>query len=232
MTVYADLCVCKIYENRHMWYSMAYRIVKDRKTGNSIVVPKVTKFVYKAKLQNVIDQNTLVESETQNTDVEIEIASLPEHNFEEQIEKQNEQFICQDWGFTFVPTSRANKIKKIDQIVDILETQNSDTIEIAQLPENVLQETENKEKENPKQQPEKLIFKCHRCHKVLDSAFDLKLHLTRLHDTDQEFEKKLNDFQSLPEASLYRCLKCSFRTNASDQMISHHVEKHVTILQQ
>ena len=39
-------------------------------------------------------------------------------------------------------------------------------------------------------------------------------------------------FQSLPEASLYRCLKCSFRTNASDQMISHHVEKHVTILQQ
>ena len=95
------------------------------------------------------------------------------------------------------------------------------------LPKTV-QETENKEKENPK----KLIFKCHRCHKVLDSAFDLKLHLTRLHDTDQEFEKKLNDFQSLPEASLYRCLKCSFRTNASDQMISHHVEKHVTILQQ
>ena len=128
--------------------------------------------------------------------------------------------------------SLAHTNKKIAQkIVEIPETQNSDTIEIAQLPENVVQETENKEKENPKQQ-QKLIFKCHRCHKVLDSAFDLKLHLTRLHDTDQEFEKKLNDFQSLPEASLYRCLKCSFRTNASDQMISHHVEKHVTILQQ
>ena len=206
---------------------MAYRIVKDNKTGNSIVVPKVTKFVYKAKLQNHIDQNPKLvkKSETQNTDVEIEIASLRENDVEEQIEKQ--KFECQDWGFNVVPTL-ANKIKKIDQIVEI-ETQNSNTIEIAQLPENVVQETENKEKKNLQK---KLVFKCHRCHKVLDSAFDLKLHLTRSHDTDQEFEKKLNDFQSLPEASLFRCLKCSFRTNASDQMISHHVEKHVTILQQ
>ena len=210
---------------------MAYRIVKDNKTGNSIVVPKVTKFVYKAKLLNHIDQNILLEkSETQNTDVEIEIVSLPENTVvQEPIENQNENpkqqiFKCQEWGFNFVPTLAHIATKKIGpKIVQQIETQKS-------LPETV-QETENKEKENPKQQ-KKLIFKCHRCHKVLDSAFDLKLHLTRLHDTDQEFEKKLNDFQSLPEASLYRCLKCSFRTNASDQMISHHVEKHVTILQQ
>jgi transposase-like protein len=210
---------------------MAYRIVKDDKTGNSIVVPKVTKFVYKAKLLNHIDQNKLLEkSETQNTDVEIEIVSLPENTVvQEPTEKQKENskqqiFKCQEWGFNFdVPTLAHIATKKIDPKIVQIETQKS-------LPETV-QETENKEKENPKQQ-KRLIFKCHRCHKVLDSAFDLKLHLTRSHDTDQEFEKKLNDFQSLPEASLFRCLKCSFRTNASDQMISHHVEKHVTILQQ
>ena len=211
---------------------MAYRIVKDKKTGNSIVVPKVTKFVYKAKLLNHIDQNSKLvkKSETQNTDVEIEIVSLPENTVvQEPIEKQKKNpkqliFKCQEWGFNFVPTLPHIATKKIDPKIVQIETQKS-------LPETV-QETENKEKENPKQEQKKLIFKCHRCHKVLDSAFDLKLHLTRLHDTDQEFEKKLNDFQSLPEASLYRCLKCSFRTNASDQMISHHVEKHVTILQQ
>ena len=210
---------------------MAYRIVKDDKTGNSIVVPKVTKFVYKAKLLNHIDPNKHLEkSETQNTDVEIEIVSLPENTVvQEPIEKQKENpkqlqiFKCQEWGFNFVPTLAHIATKKIDPKIVQIETQKS-------LPETV-QETENKEKENPKQQ-KRLIFKCHRCHKVLDSAFDLKLHLTRSHDTDQEFEKKLNDFQSLPEASLFRCLKCSFRTNASDQMISHHVEKHVTILQQ
>ena len=163
--------------------------------------------------------------ENQKNDT-IEIAQLLQNVVKEKenSEQQKKQkFKCQEWGFNFVPTLAHIATKKIDQKIVQTETQKS-------LPETV-QETENKEKENPKQQ-QKLIFKCHRCHKVLDSAFDLKLHLTRLHDTDQEFEKKLNDFQSLPEASLYRCLKCSFRTNASDQMISHHVEKHVTILQQ
>ena len=97
---------------------MAYRIVKDNKTGNSIVVPKVTKFVYKAKLLNHIDQNSKLvkQSETQNTDVEIEVVSLPENTdvqetiFEKpkknpkQQQQQQMKFKCQDWGFNFVPT--------------------------------------------------------------------------------------------------------------------------------
>ena len=90
---------------------MAYRIVKDNKTGNSIVVPKVTKFVYKAKLLNHIDQNSKLvkQSETQNTDVEIEIVSLPENTVvQETILKNPKQqqlnFKCQEWGFNFVPT--------------------------------------------------------------------------------------------------------------------------------
>ena len=94
---------------------MAYRIVKDDKTGNSIVVPKVTKFVYKTKLLNHIDQNSKLvkKSETQNTDVEIEIVSLPESTVvEEPILKkpkknpkqQQLNFKCQELGFNFVPT--------------------------------------------------------------------------------------------------------------------------------
>ena len=94
---------------------MAYRIVKDNKTGNSIVVPKVTKFVYKAKLLNHIDQNSkLVKtSETQNTDVEIEIVSLPENTVVQETifkkpkkntKQQQLNFKCQEWGFNFVPT--------------------------------------------------------------------------------------------------------------------------------
>ena len=97
-----------------MRYSMAYRIVKDNKTGNSIVVPKVTKFVYKAKLLNHIDQNSKLvkKSETQNTDVEIEIVSLPENTVVQETilkkskknPKQQPNFKCQEWGFNFVPT--------------------------------------------------------------------------------------------------------------------------------
>ena len=94
-----------------MWYSVAYRIVKDDKTGNSIVVPKVTKFVYKAKLLNHIDQNSKLvkQSETQNTDVEIEVVSLPENtDVQETIfrnpKQQQLNFKCQEWGFDFAPT--------------------------------------------------------------------------------------------------------------------------------
>ena len=94
---------------------MAYRIVKDNKTGNSIVVPKVTKFVYKAKLLNHIDQNSKLvkKSETQNTDVEIEIVSLPENTVVQETifkkskknpKQQQPNFKCQEWGFNFVPT--------------------------------------------------------------------------------------------------------------------------------
>ena len=115
-----------------MWYSMAYRIVKDDKTGNSIVVPKVTKFVYKAKLLDHIDQNSKLvkKSETQNTDVEIEIVSLPENTvIQEPIEKEKDYpkqqiFKCQEWGFNFdVPTLAHIATKKIDPEIVQIETQ-------------------------------------------------------------------------------------------------------------
>ena len=76
------------------------------------------------------------------------------------------------------------------------------------------------------------IFKCQKCPKVLNSALDLKSHFEKMHgDTNRrfsnrKFDEKLGNFEDLPEASLYRCLNCPYRTNVPEEMISHHIDNH------
>ena len=76
------------------------------------------------------------------------------------------------------------------------------------------------------------IFKCQKCPKVLNSALDLKSHFEKMHDdtsrrfSNRKFDEKLGNFEDLPEASLYRCLNCPYRTNVPEEMISHHIDNH------
>jgi hypothetical protein len=76
------------------------------------------------------------------------------------------------------------------------------------------------------------IFKCQKCPKVLNSALDLKSHFEKMHDdtnrrfSNRQFDEKLGNFEDLPEASLYRCLNCPYRTNVPEEMISHHIDNH------
>ena len=76
------------------------------------------------------------------------------------------------------------------------------------------------------------IFKCQKCPKVLNSALDLKSHFEKMHDdtnrrfSSRQFDEKLSNFEDLPEAALYRCLNCPYRTNVPDEMISHHIDNH------
>merc|ERR1711874_926219 len=92
--------------------------------------------------------------------------------------------------------------------------------------ESVNEEAKTEPKSKSINQQTKYIFKCDKCHKIFDSVSDLNIHFTTLHDTDQQFEEKLYNFNKLPEAALYRCLNCPFRTTVSEDMISHHIDNH------
>jgi len=44
--------------------------------------------------------------------------------------------------------------------------------------------------------------------------------------SSRQFDEKLSNFEDLPEAALYRCLNCPYRTNVPEEMISHHIDNH------